>query len=66
MHGHGMGAVGYCVATYIYKKKKDDSNVATNMNHGVVSFLSWFKSICNFGTSIMRFGGQVDYTKYDI
>jgi ketopantoate reductase len=38
MHGHGMGAVGYYVATYIYKKKKDDSNVATDMNYGVVSF----------------------------
>ena len=35
-------------------QKKDNSDVATYVNHGVVSFSSWFKSICNPKTGITR------------
>ena len=35
-------------------QKKDDYDVATGMNYGVGSFLSWSKFICNSKTRITR------------
>ena len=36
------------------KKEKDKSNVTTSVNYGVVSFSSWFKSICTPKTDITK------------
>ena len=45
----------HCMCSKFIKTdcKKDDSNVATNMNHGIASSCSWFKSICNPEMGIM-------------
>lgn len=39
------------VRVVLYRKKK---GVATPVNYGVASSLSWFKSICNLKTGITR------------
>ena len=36
------------------KRRKIRSNVDTNVNYGVASFLSWSKSICNSKKGITR------------
>ena len=39
------------------KYMKDHSNVATDMNYSVASFLSLYKAICNPKMGITRFRG---------
>jgi hypothetical protein len=39
------------------ERKKDDSDVATGVNYGVTSFLSWAKSIYNPKMGITRIRG---------
>ena len=39
------------------ERKGDNVDVAIGMNYGVASFFSWFKSICNPKTNIMRIRG---------
>ena len=44
----------HCIcAKFSKRKKKDDSNTPTNMNHGVASSQSWSKSIFNPEMCIM-------------
>ena len=43
------------------ERKNDRFDVATTMNYGVASFLSWSKSICNPKMGIMRKRVPNDY-----
>lgn len=44
-------------------EKKEDSDVATNMNYDVASFFSWSNYICNLETNITRITAPPKETK---
>ena len=42
-------------------RKNDNSDIANDVNYGVASFLSWWKSVCNPETGITRIRGPEEY-----